>query len=432
MIWDIVCHIDGEESFNPQETEAAERLDFYLGATNIERRIREDIDIVFARNHCNPTPLTRELLNIALIVYSTDRTIRREWGYQNWERGLNIHLPVTHFGHWNEATSKLQYLLNFLTDDRWKFYFHKGENKKNVNGESSNLKNPYSAATLFSGGLDSFIGGIDLLERNDKLVAFVSHHSQSGQIKTIQREVLSLLNKHYPNRGVEFNFFVQPPSVDWELEYSSRSRSFLFLSLAVAVASSVNCESVLISENGYMSLNVPLTRSRVGSHSTRTTHPHFLAEFQAMLDILGLSVSVKNMYKFFTKGEMIEMCSNQQILNDGILYTHSCSRSTNILRYMGFSTRDHCGYCLPCLIRNAATFKAGIVDVDYIRTDRILSAQKEDIWAIKKIMSLYGSGSLNINKQLAKSGPLPNSHDKYAAVYERGLKELFNLCKKII
>ena len=37
---------------------------------------------------------------------------------------------------------------------------------------------------------------------------------------------------------------------------------------------------ILVPENGVISINVPLTVRRVGTLSTRTTHPYFIQEIQ--------------------------------------------------------------------------------------------------------------------------------------------------------
>ena len=60
-----------------------------------------------------------------------------------------------------------------------------------------------------------------------------------------------------------------------------RGRSFNFLAMAMlglSVVQRINgndINKIFIPENGYISLNPPLTRRRIGSLSTRTTHPNF-------------------------------------------------------------------------------------------------------------------------------------------------------------
>ncbi|MCZ7581789.1 MAG: hypothetical protein M5U21_13400 [Fimbriimonadaceae bacterium] len=52
-------------------------------------------------------------------------------------------------------------------------------------------------------------------------------------------------------------------------------------------------------------MNVPLTSLRIGSLSTRTTHPYFLRQIQSIWDAVGLNVEIQNPYQFRTKGELL-------------------------------------------------------------------------------------------------------------------------------
>ena len=66
-------------------------------------------------------------------------------------------------------------------------------------------------------------------------------------------------------------------------------RSFLFLCIALTIAGIIgNDIPVYIPENGFIGLNIPLTNSRKGSCSTRTTHPYFISSFNEMLKIIGI------------------------------------------------------------------------------------------------------------------------------------------------
>ena len=55
------------------------------------------------------------------------------------------------------------------------------------------------------------------------------------------------------------------------------TRSFLFLAFGLAIASMEELP-LWIPENGFASLNLPLTADQRGSLSTRTTHPLFLEQ----------------------------------------------------------------------------------------------------------------------------------------------------------
>ena len=109
----------------------------------------------------------------------------------------------------------------------------------------------------------------------------------------------------------------------------------------------VNVVELIIPENGFISLNIPLTPLRVGSLSTRTTHPLFIEKMQGIIDALDFSVLLSNPYQLKTKGEMLAECGDQCLLQGLVFDSTSCGR------FMRFNY-EHCGRCVPCLIRRAA------------------------------------------------------------------------------
>ena len=75
-------------------------------------------------------------------------------------------------------------------------------------------------------------------------------------------------------------------------------RSFMFFSHALAVASCFQKPiRLIIPENGFISLNIPSTFSRIGTSSTRTTHPYYMTLFQKLLSIIELPVTLVNPYR---------------------------------------------------------------------------------------------------------------------------------------
>lgn len=64
-------------------------------------------------------------------------------------------------------------------------------------------------------------------------------------------------------------------------EDTTRSRSLMFFAHAIVLASGIGHHvDLYVPENGVISLNIPLTVMRLGSLSTRTTHPYFMGMFQ--------------------------------------------------------------------------------------------------------------------------------------------------------
>jgi len=81
------------------------------------------------------------------------------------------------------------------------------------------------------------------------------------------------------------------------------------------VASAVDPACPLyVPENGFIGINVPLSASRSGSASTRTTHPHFMALMRQVLDAVGLPNPVVNPYRLATKGEALAASRDPDLL----------------------------------------------------------------------------------------------------------------------
>ena len=78
---------------------------------------------------------------------------------------------------------------------------------------------------------------------------------------------------------------------------NTRSRSFLFIGFGIfSITGIKNVKKLMVPENGLIALNVPLEMTRVGSFSTRTTHPFYLTQWNNLLKNLGLDLSIYNPY----------------------------------------------------------------------------------------------------------------------------------------
>jgi hypothetical protein len=141
-------------------------------------------------------------------------------------------------------------------------------------------------------------------------------------------------------------------------EMSLRSRSLLYLALGLTAAAAFGAATPLIlPENGWISLNPPLTLNRLGSCSTRTTHPYFLEELTGLWRDAGLAHPLVNPYQNLTKGEMVRDCRNRELLGRLFGESISCARPV-VSRWQGGKAGD-CGYCYPCLMRRAALHTLG-------------------------------------------------------------------------
>ena len=117
---------------------------------------------------------------------------------------------------------------------------------------------------------------------------------------------------------------------------------------------------VYIPENGFIGLNIPLTNSRKGTCSTRTTHPYFLDSFRKILESVGIKNPIINFYAHSTKRELVDSVKDTSSFKLGYSETISCSHPS-LPRWNKNGDREYpknCGYCYPCLIR-----KSSLIDV---------------------------------------------------------------------
>jgi 7-cyano-7-deazaguanine synthase in queuosine biosynthesis len=306
----------------------------------------------------------------ALGVWAADKLLPRNAAPDAWTRQITLNLPVS--PGWLNRAPRLARLLNFLTGDDWTLKLREARLDLGLKGEWPHAWLP-EAVMLFSGGLDSLAGALDALEAGQRLL-LVSHYD-FGQLAAIQRTLAAALGRHYgPERVHHLGLRVQFPQAP---ELSMRSRSLLYLALGLAAAAGFGAATpLIIPENGWISLNPPLTTNRLGSLSTRTTHPYFLEELTGLWQEAGLVNPLVNPYKNLTKGEIVRRCGNRDLLSQLFRQSLSCARPV-VSRWQG-GAAGACGYCYPCLVRRAALHTVGWDQGEDYRGDVLSDASTLD------------------------------------------------------
>lgn len=396
-----------------------------------------------------PSEIGIDLLVVAAHVHAADTRISRaEQSQDSWTREIRLVVPVSDPTRWTAVTPTLTKALNFLTGDRWTVgYRARPPRFVTIASETppTLLAPPFDAVSLFSGGLDSFIGAIDLLQSGSTPL-LISHFGE-GATSDAQGKLFSGLKKNYAKSSFERlrvgMTFADGLVEDVGSENTTRGRSFLFFALGVFAGTGLGKSFTLrVPENGLIALNVPLDPLRLGSNSTRTTHPYYMARWNDLLQELGVDGRVENPYWDKTKGEMASACANPVLLAKLAPDSLSCSSPAKG-RWQGLGI-EHCGYCLPCLIRRAALDRAwgsGKDETTYTVSDlRAKSLDTRESTGQQVRSFQYAIERLRGRPQLAnllihKPGSLADEVtrlDQLADVYRRGLDEVASLIDGVV
>lgn len=436
MIFNILVKEKIDDSFVVHESAKEKNiiLPSFQFNDEISSPVSHDISHWLKKSKLSLSDTMIDFLNLSLSVYTSDQIISRDiYGYYGWSRYIKIYLPVLDVSIWNSEKGRIENLLSFLTGDKWKVNFRE---RARYDSSSLGIRGDIDSVTLLSGGLDSFLGSIEVSNDSQRTV-FVSHHKKgnAGEMNA-QIEIIRELNCEYnKNDIIHFPFYVQPNPNYANLgeENTQRARSILFIALGLVVANSHgNNIPLYIPENGLISLNVPLTFSRLGTYSTKTTHPKFLNGLNLLLKNLGVDNKLINPYKFLTKGEMILKSSNSAIVKKLCNKTISCAKPGYYMRLYGKKERQ-CGFCTPCIIRQSAIYSANFLDYDSKYVFDIIGNPPTPSERKGRDLQAFRIGIERMNKSkyhlfnLLTAGDLPGDSNEllsYLGVYERGLKEV--------
>jgi hypothetical protein len=431
MLWHVISQV-GLDDYQPVIAPEESRFVATIDKPGSEHSVTQQLLSEVFEKGLIPSETAIDLAHLAAIVYTADLRVWRGYGEEGWTREIMLHVPVAQPDLWNAAVPILTELLSFLTGDDWALLFRQKVPAKQMEPGEGSLPQP-QAVCLFSGGLDSFVGAIDLLATGAN-IALVGHYGN----KRDQAAVFDALKPSFEGRMVPLWFYLVPPKMDKDqmVESTMRARSLLFLSLGTAVASAFAPGAPLyVPENGPISLNIPLTFGRAGTHSTRTTHPYTINLFRRLLAALGIDVVLITPYRFFTKGEMLRDCKDQTTLKSGVHSTISCS-SPQAGRFHGRPVGQHCGYCVPCIIRRAALHAAGLdcephhIDVldSSIQANTAAGCDKRAF--LMAITRVHQMTPLEVTAELLSAGPIDNQEiDDLTAVFRRGLEEVEHFFK---
>lgn len=355
---------------------------------------------------------------ISMAVVAADEGCSRTRSADGWTRQIELTVGVADSNFWTSHASHIARMLAFLTGDIWTLSFVGGGHQP-APDKSAALRQE-DVVCLLSGGLDSLIGAINLVGE-DKKPLFVSQVAKGD--KAQQRVFAHTIAPG--SLHLQMNHNARMPHTS---ERSQRARSMGFFGFGVLAATSLQAYDaggrvpLVIPENGYISVNVPLTPLRRGSLSTRTTHPHFLTMLQELFDAAGLRIDITNPYQFKTKGEMLKECLDQAKLKALASHSTSCGRYAR----SGFR---QCGRCVPCLVRRAAFEEWGGGDGTRYRFDDLSTPGPkyrdfDDVRSAAMAVRTLNSAGLKGWVGGALNSVALADRANLSAVAERGLREI--------
>jgi 7-cyano-7-deazaguanine synthase in queuosine biosynthesis len=321
----------------------------------------KDLEAVFG----NLTSLENDLLRVASAIFACDLAFKRG-ERENITRNIDLTIPVVNSQAFQRLREDLETILYVLSHDNWTITF------KRMNGTPEPaLEWPERKGTtlLFSGGLDSLAAAVDLLDDfGPDHVQLASHVTGNQVTRHAQEAIVAYLNTTFEttvervtvrtggHKHARFDF----PS-DQAREETQRTRSFMYLTIAaLAARRRGHSEVVMIAENGQMAIHLPLSAARIGAFSTHTAHPQFVKMAGDVFStVLDYKIEVSNPYVYLTKAEVIRTIATKH--KAALAAAVSCWRGSRVTRY------NHCGECVPCLIRRIALEANGVRIAEYSR-----------------------------------------------------------------
>ena len=365
-----------------------------------------------------PTVEALDFTIIAMAVVAADKAVLRKKSADGWTRKIELCIYLHDAPKWRQEKRKLEEMLRFLSGDFWVL---------NINALPESLvpQKKYDlrqqdCICLLSGGMDSLVGAIDLHEegRNPLFVSQTVRGDAEHQREYAMQFGINNLcqwSNNIKKKG--------------ESEISTRARSMVFFAFALLASCGIDCNAqgrkeLFVPENGYISLNMPLDPLRTGSLSTKTTHPVYMKAMQEIWNDVGINIDFVLPYKYKTKGEVLMDCKNQDLMKKLIFGSTSCGKYQRKLQ--------HCGVCVPCLVRRAAFLKNNLCDVTeggYFKENLQCSYSTDVAAAALAVVQLKKNGIESLVKGML-SFAKGEERNLYLGVIERGVLEIGALLRE--
>lgn len=312
-----------------------------------------------------------DLVRIAAYAFAADQLVSRggkgDPNRRQWRRELALAVPVADPDFWSddETTTALGEALGFGSEDRWFFSFapagpDDGQLWLDIHYDDRERLAGPDCVALLSGGMDSLCAVVDAVAGNNMKPLVVSHRS-AIHVAGPQRQLVAGLAARFAGWSFpEMSYWVHLRNIEAR-ERTRRTRGFLVAALGAATAGQVGVPTVLLPDNGYVSINPPVNAQLVGALNSRGTHPRFLRLVNDLLArVFPDGVRIENPLTDQTRAEALEALARHGCA-DLLIETRTCAKSRRPAH------APHCGTCSQCVDRRFATVAAGLEDHDPAR-----------------------------------------------------------------
>lgn len=363
----------------------------------------------------------RDLVRIVAAAFLADSRVSKP--EVSLHRDLRIIAHVENAAPWTaDLRSSVANLLHWLTGDAWSVEVTQSDAPP-TSAPQSVLS--ASRVQLLSGGLDSLCGAVVGL-RDGVPLAFLGMRDSNNAVRHAQDMIASALSSDATYFREEL--FLARSAI--RKNHGPRSRSLLYMALGVLVAEELGASELWVPENGFTSINPPLSAARGGTLTTRSTHPRTFELVRALVRSLGIRVAVTNPFEGRTKGELVALAGTDLISArwlDATRDSYSCGVGNTQLH--GGNPNHNCGLCVACIVRRASFIGGNIKDPTRYANFELVGSKRAELEAVraKDVIAVRNAVSNGLDEDGVLSSavwPAGTDFDAVLNVVDRGLKEL--------
>ena len=319
-----------------------------------------DNDLLF-RDYPNAPAIAVDLLEIALMVHTVDRTIMPSPLRQC---RIQVEFPVRCVDIFNQhhVQRALNEILDWYTGYDWHFHFQQRDLYSRPSEDPQlfqwNTTSHEIDVALWSGGLDCLAGLFNRAYENEDRHFVLCGTGSNKVVHKLQKRIFQGLPEELAWRTKLSQVSYHMKTIRGVLSDSprARSRGFVFMLIGSVCALLEGQRELQVYENGIGAINLRFRDSEIGLNHAHSVHPLSLKMLSDWLtDLLGEPFVLRNPFLFWTKAQMCEILVEKNALE--LAYrTETCDRKHRK------SGAKQCGRCSSCILRRQAFAALGVAD----------------------------------------------------------------------